>query len=497
MPDITPRSLWQFNRLDPQKFHWYIGRGVMRLGGSALMAGLLGLHLVFPLDWPKFLAALLVSLLASVLLRFHLRNTTLRATSPRTAERLTWAAAILGVFGVQVINLLTKGLDGPESFLAIAPLAAQAMLTSALIGPSIGIIGLTVTMVLLGLFGVVPLEVLTVSWLAGAIAAHTVVRFKRRSDLVRALGVQAVSNALLALCSVIATGAVVTVGMRSVAWACLAAVVALSVFWFGVTLVERAYGIVSDWTLLELCSPENPLLAELNAKAPGTYSHSMGVGNLAETAAREVGANPVLCRAMAYYHDVGKSARPAYFVENQTGENLHDNMDPSLSAKVVAEHVKDGVEAARRARLPQAVIDGIEQHHGTSLISFFYHRAVTESEEARPDEQQYRYEGPKPQTIETGILHLADMVEAAARTVPSRDGLEKVVDDLFRSTMADGQLDECPLTMRDIEAIRQSFVRTLGASRHERVNYPGAEENDTNGDSTDRDHEKVTRAIEA
>jgi len=281
-----------------------------------------------------------------------------------------------------------------------------------------------------------------------------------------------------------------------VGWAGLAAVVGLSIFWFGVALFERVYGIVSDWTLLELCSPENPLMRDLNLQAPGTYAHSVGVGNLAENAARQIGANAVLCRTMAYYHDIGKLSRPSYFVENQVGENVHDELAPSLSAKVISAHVKDGVEMGKKAGLPKTIIDGIEQHHGTSLITYFYHRALEDGADGDDLEERFRYAGPKPQSREAAILHLADMVEAASRSIRGKDKLEMAIRGLIDATRADGQLDECDLTFRDLQTVADSFVHSLGALRHERVSYPGQENDEPDEKAHGGDSERVAPAIE-
>jgi putative nucleotidyltransferase with HDIG domain len=377
----------------------------------------------------------------------------------------------------------------------MAPLAAQAMLTAALIGPATGIVGLTLTVVLLALFGAVPTEMLAACWLAGAVGCHAVNRLKRRSDLFRALSVQVAVSVFLAAVTATIAEIPLQQALLGAAWAGLAAVVALSIFWFGVAVFERVFGIVSDWTLLELCSPESPLMHDLNLRAPGTYAHSVGVGNLAEDAARQIGANAVLVRAMAYYHDIGKLARPSFFVENQMGQNAHDEMPPSLSAKVIAAHVQDGVEMAQRAKLPRAIVDGIRQHHGTTLISFFYQRALREGGEEDPGlEERYRYDGPKPQTREAAILHLADMVEAASRTVRTKARLEDIVHGLIENTRADGQLDECDLTFRDLDTVRESFIRSLGAVRHERIAYPGQPETE---DVAVGDPERLRRSIEA
>lgn len=496
MADFSPRAPWQIDRLEPGKYRWYLGRLLARLFGSILMGLVLSMHLRWPEDVWRIVGAVLVSLVAGLLLRFHLRQMTLRTTTPRVAERLIWTTALLGVFGVQIVNLLT-GMQlqlQPQSFLVMAPLAAQAMLASALIGANVGIVGLTLSVLLLALFGALPFESLAACWLAGAVGSHAVNRLKRRGDLFRALSVQIGVHLLLTTVTTIVVQLPLMTALLAVAWSGLAAVVALSIFWFGVAVFEKAFGIVSDWTLLELCSPESPLMNELNLKAPGTYAHSVGVGNLAESAAREIGANAVLCRAMAYYHDIGKLARPGYFVENQIGENVHDDMPPSLSAKVIAAHVKDGVEMAQNAKLPRAIIDGIRQHHGTTLITYFYHRALEEgATDDKTLEESYRYDGPKPQSREAAIIHMADMVEAASRTVRYKDQIPATVNSLMEATRADGQLDECDLTFRDFRTVAESFVRTLAAVRHERIAYPGQEGDGAHGS----DPERLRRAIEA
>jgi putative nucleotidyltransferase with HDIG domain len=201
---------------------------------------------------------------------------------------------------------------------------------------------------------------------------------------------------------------------------------------------------------------------------------------------------------MSYYHDIGKLARPGFFVENQMGGNVHDDMPPSLSAKVIAAHVKDGVEMAQNAKLPRSIIDGIRQHHGTTLITYFYHRALKEGAKDDPSlEESYRYDGPKPQTRETAILHLADMVEAASRTVRDRAQLEDIVHGLVENSRADGQLDECDLTFRDLTVVRESFIRSLAAVRHERIAYPGQPDEARRHEQPDGDPERLRRIIEA
>jgi putative nucleotidyltransferase with HDIG domain len=376
------------------------------------------------------------------------------------------------------------------------PIVAMTMLTSALAGPSVAVFSQTVVAFLMCLSRATPVDMMGASWLAGAVAAHAVNPLKRRSDLMRAATVQALSMALLAACiSAISTDHVRPV-LESAGWAALAGIGATSIFWLIVAAEERLFGIVSDWTLLELCSPDQPLIRELCLRAPGTYAHSVMVAHLAESAAREIGANPVLCRAMAYFHDVGKIERPSFFAENQIGENPHDGLSPNLSANIIAAHVRDGLELAKQHGLPQVIRDGIVQHHGTSLIAYFYDRAKTQNGDEPVLEQFFRYEGPKPQTKEIAVLMLADAVEAVSRTIPRRDTelLEATVWRLVDEKRADGQLDECDLTLRELQVVQRSFIHALGALRHDRIAYPGQEQHDP---SIETAHLRVQRIAQA
>jgi hypothetical protein len=252
----------------------------------------------------------------------------------------------------------------------------------------------------------------------------------------------------------------------------LAAVVTIGVLPF----LEQVFGMVTPIKLLELANPAHPLLKRLQLEAPGTYHHSIMVGNLAEAAAEAIGADALLVRVGTYYHDIGKLRRPAFFVENQMGiDNPHDKMTSSLSALTVGAHVRDGLELAREYDLPQAVADFIPQHHGTALMTYFYHQALERGD--MQDESAFRYEGPKPQTPEAAILMLADAAEAAARalTKPTPDRLDEVVRRIIREKLEDGQLDECGLTFRDLDRIAQAFVRILTGILHPRLEYPDLE----------------------
>lgn len=239
--------------------------------------------------------------------------------------------------------------------------------------------------------------------------------------------------------------------------------------------MESAFSITSMMKLLELSNPNQPLLKRLLLEAPGTYHHSLMVGNLAEASAEAVGANPLLVRVGAYYHDIGKLKRPEYFVENQRGyENPHEKIAPALSALIITSHVKDGLEFARETRLPQVINDFIEQHHGTSLAKYFYSRALEEDRDGIISEDNFRYEGPKPQSKEVALVMLADSVEAAIRSLqePTEAKIRDMVKRIVKDKLNDGQLESCDLTFKDLDTITQSFCTILEGVYHKRIEYP-------------------------
>jgi hypothetical protein len=262
------------------------------------------------------------------------------------------------------------------------------------------------------------------------------------------------------------------------AWALVSAAFAVAIFWFGVAALEKPFGILTHTWLLELSSSEHPLLRQLCIVAPGTYAHSIMVGNLAEAAAEAIGANALFCRVASYYHDIGKMRRPHCFIENQRGENIHNRLNPSLSALIIASHVRDGQELAEEYKLPKQFRDIIAEHHGTSLIRYFYHQAlINTTQPLHRDlelEQHFRYEGPRPQTRESGIIMLADTVEAAARCLekPTPARLQSLAENIVRDKLMDGQLDECDLTYKDLQKIQAAFVKRLSAIFHGRIDYP-------------------------
>lgn len=247
--------------------------------------------------------------------------------------------------------------------------------------------------------------------------------------------------------------------------------------------VEKAFRITTSMTLLELADASQPLLRRLSIEAPGTYNHSLQVATLAEEAAEAIGANSLLCRVGAYYHDIGKINKADYFVENQVdGVNRHINLTPSVSLLIIIGHVKDGIEMAREYNLPTRLFAFIQQHHGTTLVEYFYHQALVNQEQQRDSSQpaisetQYRYPGPKPHTRETAVVMLADAVESAARAMgePTAGRIESLVHDLCMKRLLDGQFDDCDLTMRELELIERALAKTLLGIYHGRIAYPTA-----------------------
>jgi putative nucleotidyltransferase with HDIG domain len=254
-------------------------------------------------------------------------------------------------------------------------------------------------------------------------------------------------------------------------------------------VLGSVFAILTVFQLLELANPSQPLLRRLLVETPGTYHHSLMVGNLAERAAEAIGADPLVTRVAAYYHDVGKLANPLAFIENQAGgENIHDQLAPEVSAQVLKQHVADGIDTAYAAKLPKALIAYIPQHHGTAIMSYFFARAKEQAAEpyggiatiegakaaAAVDERRFRHVGPKPQTREAALIMLADGVEASVRSLVSRDepAIRAMVTRIIDERIADGQFDECDLTLRDLERIRSAFVEQLLGMYHTRVAYP-------------------------
>jgi putative nucleotidyltransferase with HDIG domain len=352
--------------------------------------------------------------------------------------------------------------------------ASAGMAIALLLRPSVALLSISLLAVASGLILNNELRFTLITMGSSLVGIMSVATLRNRGDFLRATLVLCGANVGLNVLVGLLEGDPSRELLSGAVWGAVSGVFALALFYTGVAVFERWFGITTHLRLLELSDPATPVLQEFRMRVPGTYAHSLMVGNLAHAAAEAIGADALLVRVAAYYHDLGKMNRPDFFIENQSGcENVHDRISPSLSALVLASHVKEGIEMGQAIGLPPRVLEVIQQHHGTQLMKFFYHRATGGS--GNPSlEPQFRYAGPKPQTREAAILMLADGVEAASRTLekptPQRiaDFVKRMVDDKLQ----DGQLDECDLTLRDLRTIHDVFSRTLSGTLHARISYP-------------------------
>jgi putative nucleotidyltransferase with HDIG domain len=330
------------------------------------------------------------------------------------------------------------------------------------------------------------LDLLVLTFLASLVAIFGCRDVRRRGRVVRAAGMGGLTVAAFAAL----IGVAQQTPAETLLWQMAAGLVTGLLTGIAVVgllpVLEALFKRTTDITLLELTDFNHPLLRRMQLEAPGTYHHSLVVAQLSENASNAIGANPLLARACALFHDIGKSANPAYFTENQRdGGNPHNEKDPAVSASIIRQHVNDGVELAARHHLPRAVMDVIRQHHGTTLVKFFYDRALALSQSPFPGvepppvpDAPFRYEGPKPQFKESAVVSLADGVEAVTRSVRTitAEKLGALIDRLIAERVSDGQLDEAPLTFEDLAKIKNSFTFTLLNMLHSRVAYSAAGE---------------------
>lgn len=367
----------------------------------------------------------------------------------------------------------------PSSLYFGVPFAVGALLLQAILGLHYALIGGLALTIVIGVYFPIPSLFVPYVFVTSLVAAMSLLRFRSRSSYLKA----GLNVALISIPFVLAW--VVMVGSKDIGDAAAGVIAALiggilcSFVAAGVTpIIETVGGYVTDMRLLEMATLDNPLLKELSIQAPGTWNHSMVMGMMVESAADAIGANPVLSRVGAYFHDVGKTKKPIYFVENQLGDsNPHDKLSPSMSALVIRSHVKDGIELARKQKLPEPIVDMIPQHHGTFLIEYFYDKACKEAKDEASDQEVdrtlYTYPGPKPQTKEAALLMLADGIEASARTLtdPSLDRIQGLVQKMINKVFSSGQLNECDLTLRDLHLIAKCFTRVLNGIYHQRIAY--------------------------
>lgn len=393
------------------------------------------------------------------------------------------AMFLLAVSSKLVAEEVARGFSfmSPRALYFIIPVASGAILISIFRGFKVAATFSLILAVFASLVVGGGMDFFVYFFVGNLTAAYGVRHCRDRGTLIRAgLNVGAV-NVILALSVETLHGSLYSVEM---AIACVAAFlggILVAIIATGLLpLVEMSFGFTTDIKLLELASLDQPLLKELMLRAPGTYHHSVIVSNLVEASAEAIHANPLLAKVAAYYHDIGKMKKPPYFIENQANrENKHEKLAPSMSSLILISHVKDGVELAREQKLGREIIDIIQQHHGTSLIRYFYQKAREQCEKKgskapQVKEEDFRYPGPKPQTKEAGLVMLADVVEAASKTLvePTAARVQGMVQKIVNRVFSDGQLDDCELTLKDLNEIAKSFNKTLSGIFHHRVDYP-------------------------
>ncbi|MEO0797043.1 MAG: HDIG domain-containing metalloprotein [Verrucomicrobiota bacterium] len=426
---------------------------------------------------------------------------TVFSVSGRSNRRFGLMATVL-IINLLLLRIIQQLGETPlfgsnSSLLALLPytppIALGAIIMAIMVGPRPATLMAICVSALHSLMWGGAIDTFLVSLLGGMVAIHYARDVRLRGKLMRASLTSGLSVALIAaFLGFMSQFAPMIVGQQVLT--AIAAGLVTGVIVIGLLpILEHIFKYTTDITLLELTDFNHPLLRKLQMEAPGTYHHSLMVANLAERAANEIGANALLCRATCLYHDIGKMIKPEYFTENQQeGYNPHDELTPAMSALIIKNHVKEGVEMAKHTKLPDVFIDIIRQHHGTTLIRYFYNKACNRQQQtvlplqsgmsnppfvedkAEVDESTFRYEGPKPQFRESAIILLADAVEAASRSLKkvTPQSVEELVDGIISARLDDGQLDDAPMTVQDIRTIRESFCFTLLNMLHSRVQYP-------------------------
>src|SRR6478672_11102751 len=445
------------------------------------------------------------------LLFFATALTQLWINQPTTFLRSSRLLLVFGIIFVQLAAtkfLLVLCNSGSFSFLRpetvglIAPYAFAPLMLSVLLNRNHGLYAsVFVSLWSSILFGKVDAPLLVCGLISGFTAVYLTLQVRRRSRLIRAGFGVGIAIWLLSLTFGI-IGPIDFLSPNSIDWRLIGIQSALAIGNGIVTativggvlpMFEHLFQVTTDISWLEASDLNHPLLRRMTIEAPGTYHHSLVVANLAEAAAESIGANATLCRVCSYFHDVGKLVKPDYFTENMNFErNPHDDLAPTMSALIIIAHVKEGVDLALKHKLNHRIIDIIQEHHGTSLVFYFYKRALQQQEDARaggkimkmreddiPEvrEESFRYSGPKPQTKESAIVSLADAVESASRSLekPTPAKIEQLVNDIIDQRISDRQLDECNLTLRDIRMIAERFRFTLMTMLHSRIAYPKQE----------------------
>lgn len=382
------------------------------------------------------------------------------------------------VFLILLLNLLSLATTRIFTFVSLflIPIACSPILITVFLDYKVSVIISSLNLMLIAVIVGFDPQIILVGIVGTIVASTSLRKISQRNDILYSTIYVAIAVSIVVLSS----GILLSNNIKKIAFDM--GLAALGAFISGILamgllpFLESSFSLVTNMKLLELSNPNSPLLKRLLMEAPGTYHHSVMVANLAEVAAEEVGANPMLARVGAYYHDVGKIKKPFFFGENQLGGvNPHDKISPSLSASIIISHVKDGLDLAKEYDIPSSISDMIVQHHGTTLVKYFYYTLKNNSDD--PDsikEEDFRYPGPKPQSKEAAIIMIADSVEAAVRSIkdPTFDKIENMVNNIVKDKLNSDQLNECDLTFRDLETIKNCFLKVLKGIYHHRIEYP-------------------------
>lgn len=456
-----------------------------------------------PFEADKITAALFASLFSFVAVSIY--ELTHKDQSKSRDVMLVFGGIFIHVVLIQLISKIPEGkFFDQQVLLLMLPYAFAPMIHSVLLGRYLGVF----STIMCSLFGclMVPsdrvLYFFVISLVVGIVMVLLTLKVRRRGSLLRAglysgisvmimgLFFKFLNFANMNLASIDAWG---DIGIKFLAAISCSVIIAMVISGI-LPMLESAFALTTDISWLELSDLNHKLLKRMQLEAPGTFHHSLVLASLAEAAAESVGANAAMCRVCAYFHDIGKLKKPEYFIENQGDENPHDSLTPTMSALIIIAHVKDGIDLAIKHKLNPKIIKVIQEHHGDSLVYYFYRKAQEKrgsdklkcdkqlenpEDVTQVDEKNFRYPGPTPSSKESGIISLADAIESASRslTKPTPAKIQALVDDIVRNRMRDGQLDNCDLTMRDLAKIRESFAKTLRSMLHSRIDYP-KEDND-------------------
>jgi cyclic-di-AMP phosphodiesterase PgpH len=394
---------------------------------------------------------------------------------------------------ISVINLISLVLARTIGIISpfLIPFACAPMMLTLLLNYKLAFVVSSLNIILLGAVNGFDIQIMILGIVSSILGSTLLKKMQQRNDLLFSTVMIAIVSAILTL----STGILISSNLMDVliksgitiVGGLLSGIFALGILPF----LEGTFNEVTTLKLLELSNPNNPLLKKLLMEAPGTYHHSMLVANIAEMAAEEVGANSVITRIGCYYHDVGKTERPYFFGENQMGgENPHVNIPPNLSAMIIKSHVKDGLELAQKYKLPQVIQDIIMEHHGKTLVKYFYYTMKNNADDPNKiNEADYMYEGPIPSSKEAGIVMIADSVEASVRSIkePDKEKINDMVNCIINDKLSSGQLNNCNLTLKDIEKIRVCFLNALNGIYHQRVEYPKEKIKDLNSEEKENE----------